>query len=159
MRSSADPITVASRQAAVGRTFGRADHVRCVSPGKLFWRRVSIGDMDRVRGRLLAEREQTLGRLAKLTHDFDALVAASLDTNADDEHDPEGTTIAFERSQVGALVRQAQHHLVEIDAAIGRFDAGAYGVCEGCGEPIGEGRLDARPVARSCIKCAAQSRR
>jgi RNA polymerase-binding protein DksA len=107
----------------------------------------------------MAEREQTLRRLARLTHDFDAMVAASLDTNADDEHDPEGATIAFERSQVGALVRQARHHLLEIDAAIRRLDAGTYGVCEGCGEPIGEGRLGARPVARSCIQCAAQRRR
>jgi DnaK suppressor protein len=115
--------------------------------------------MERVRGRLVAEREQTLRRLARLTHDFETLVAASLDTNADDEHDPEGTTIAFERSQTAALVRQAHHHLGEIDAAIRRFDAGTYGVCEGCGGPIGEGRLGARPVARRCIQCAGQSRR
>jgi DnaK suppressor protein len=107
----------------------------------------------------MAEREQTLRRLARLTRDFDAMVAASLDTNADDEHDPEGATIAFERSQVGALAKQAQHHLSEIDAAIRKLDAGTYGVCEGCGDPIGEGRLDARPVARSCIQCAGQSRR
>jgi DnaK suppressor protein len=107
----------------------------------------------------MAEREQTLMRLARLTHDFDAMVAASLDTNADDEHDPEGATIAFERSQVGALVKQAQHHLLEIDAAIRRLDAGTYGVCEGCGEPIGEGRLGARPVARSCIRCATTAGR
>jgi RNA polymerase-binding transcription factor DksA len=94
-----------------------------------------------------------------LTDDFDAVVAASRDTNADDEHDPEGTTIAFERSQVGALVRQAQHHLVEIEAAMNRLDAGKYGICELCGGPIGEGRLGARPVARTCIQCAASSRR
>ena len=42
-----------------------------------------------------------LRRLASLTDNFNAVVAASRDTNADDEHDPEGATIAFERSQVG----------------------------------------------------------
>jgi DnaK suppressor protein len=115
--------------------------------------------MDRAQGRLEAEREQTLRRLARLTDDYDAVVAASRDSNADDEHDPEGATIAFERSQVGALVRQAQNHLLEIDAAMTRLNAGTYGICESCGEPIGEGRLAARPVARSCILCAAQSRR
>ena len=114
--------------------------------------------MDQTRGRLEAEREQLRRRLASLTDDFDAVVAASRDTNADDEHDPEGATIAFERSQVGALVRQARNHLLEIDAAMRRVEAGTYGVCERCGAPIGEGRLDARPVARSCIQCAAQSR-
>ena len=82
------------------------------------------------------------------------MVAASRGSNADDEHDPEGATIAFERSQVGALVRQAQLHALEIDAAMGRLESGTYGTCEGCGETIGAGRLEARPVARTCIQCA-----
>lgn len=112
--------------------------------------------MDVARDRLEAEREQTLGRLASLTEEFDAVVAASRDTNADDEHDPEGATIAFERSQVASLARQARVHLAEIDAAAWRLDAGTYGTCEGCGDPIGEGRLEARPTARSCIRCAAR---
>jgi RNA polymerase-binding protein DksA len=111
--------------------------------------------MDQPRSRLEAEREQTLTRLASLTDSFDAMVASSRDTNADDEHDPEGATIAFERSQVSALVRQAQNHLVEIDAAMARLDAGSYGTCEGCGQPIGDARLGARPVARTCIRCAS----
>jgi DnaK suppressor protein len=111
--------------------------------------------MDPARARLDAERRRTLDRLAALTDDFDAIVAASRDTNADDEHDPEGTTIAFERSQVSTLVRQVQRHLGEVDAALQRVGAGTYGTCETCGQPIGEGRLEARPVARTCIACAA----
>ena len=109
---------------------------------------------DDARRRLESEREQTLRRLASLTEDFDAVVAASRDTNADDEHDPEGTTIAFERSQVASLVRDAERHLREIDSAFRRLDEGTYGSCESCGAPIGEGRLEARPVTRSCIQCA-----
>jgi RNA polymerase-binding protein DksA len=96
--------------------------------------------------------------VSNLTHDFDGVVAASRDTNADDEHDPEGATIAFERSQVDALLRQAREHLGEVEAALGRLDAGTYGVCEVCGEPIAEGRLEARPVARTCIACASARR-
>lgn len=114
--------------------------------------------MDRVRELLEAERERTVRRLADLTHDFDAVVAASRDTNADDEHDPEGATIAFERSQIGTLARQARLHLAEIDAATERLQAGTYGTCEQCGEPIGEGRLEARPAARRCIGCEASRR-
>ena len=110
------------------------------------------------RERLEADRRHTLGRLADLTDDHAAIVAASRDTNADDEHDPEGTTIAFERSQVAALVRQAEAHLVEIDAAVARLDAGTYGVCARCGRPIGAARLEARPTARSCIRCASRRR-
>jgi len=87
------------------------------------------------------------------------MVTASLDTNADADHDPEGATIAFERSRVGALVRQAHQQLMEIDAAIGRVDAGTYGVYNACGGPIGEARLEARPSALACIRCPAQGRR
>lgn len=113
--------------------------------------------MERAWGRLEAERTQTLERLANLTEDFDAMVAASRDTNADDEHDPEGATIAFERSQVASVVRQVKHHLREIDSAIERLDAGTYGLCESCGRPISEGRLEARPAARTCIECGSAS--
>jgi DnaK suppressor protein len=115
------------------------------------------GDVEDARRRLEAEREEALVRRTRLRDDYDAVVVASRDSNADDEHDPEGATIAFERSQIGALVRQVQDHLVEIDAALTRLDAGTYGLCERCGDPIGDGRLQARPVARTCIRCAAAS--
>jgi DnaK suppressor protein len=118
--------------------------------------RPTVDHMEQARVRLEAERRQTLTRLRGLTDDFDAVVAASRDTNADDEHDPEGATIAFERSQVQALVRQAQEHLAEIEAAMARVDAGTFGTCEDCGRPIGEGRLGARPAARTCISCAGK---
>lgn len=113
--------------------------------------------MDGTRGRLEAERSLVLSRLAALTSDHDAMVAASLDTNADDEHDPEGATIAFERSQIGALVAQARAHLSEISAALDRLAAGTYGTCEACGLPIPPGRLEARPTARRCVACAIGS--
>lgn len=108
------------------------------------------------RRRLEEQRDETLRRLAGLTGSYDAVVAASYDSNADDEHDPEGATIAFERSQMGALIRQARAGLAEIDAALARLEAGTYGVCERCTAPIGEQRLDARPVARLCIACASR---
>ena len=115
--------------------------------------------MESARDRLAAENTQALQRLADLRRDFDAMVAASRDTNADDEHDPEGATIAFERSQIEALVRQAEHHLEQIDAAAKRLDAGTYGTCEECGAPIAQERLEARPTAGVCIRCAASNRR
>ena len=115
--------------------------------------------IDAIRARLEDERAQTRQRLAGLTGDFDAVVAASRDTNADDEHDPEGATIAFERSQVGAVIAQTRRHLAEIDAALTRLEAGSYGICEHCGAPIAEGRLEARPAARLCITCASSRRR
>jgi RNA polymerase-binding protein DksA len=114
--------------------------------------------VDGWRGRLEAEREEEVARLAGLTDDYSGVVSASRDTNADDEHDPEGATIAFERSQIGALVEQVRDHLAEIDAALGRLEDGTYGTCQRCGVPIGEARLEARPAARTCIACAGTGR-
>lgn len=102
---------------------------------------------------LALERKSTLTRLAALTGDFDRIVDASRDSNADDEHDPEGATIAFERSQVDALIHQARTQLVEVDAALARIASGTYGTCERCGAPIAEARLEARPTARTCVTC------
>lgn len=108
---------------------------------------------------LAEERDRTLRRLVDLRGDYRGFVEASKDTNADDEHDPEGATIAFERSQVGALVQQAEAHLSEIDAAVARLDDGTYGGCVACGRPIPAERLEVRPTATTCVACAAQSRR
>jgi RNA polymerase-binding transcription factor DksA len=108
-----------------------------------------------VRHLLEADRDRALARRASLSGDFESVVAATRDANSDDEHDPEGATIAFERSQVGALVRQASEHLAEIEAALARLDAGTYGTCEVCGEQIPSERLEVRPVARTCVRCAS----
>lgn len=103
---------------------------------------------------LRRQRRAASARLATLSHAFDEMVAASRDSNADDEHDPEGTTIAFERSQLSALVAQNREQLVEIDNAIDRVRSGTYGICEHCVQPISTERLAARPVARLCIGCS-----
>jgi DnaK suppressor protein len=103
---------------------------------------------------LAAERAAVLAQIAALTGEFDAVVAASQSSNADDEHDPEGATIAFERQQVAALLAVARQRLADVDAALARRDAGTYGRCERCGRPIAAERLAARPAARTCIDCA-----
>ena len=108
-------------------------------------------------GALLAEQRQAaLDRLAALERDFSAIVEAAGQANADDEHDPEGATIAFERQHVAALLDQARDQLAEVDAAIGRLNAGHYGQCERCGQPIPAARLTARPTATTCIRCASR---
>ena len=111
-----------------------------------------------VRAALAEERAQVLRRLGGLAADFEETVAASRDSNADDEHDPEGHTIAFERSQVTSLSRRLEQRLAEVDAAAARLAAGTYGVCTRCGEQIDPARLEARPAARECIVCASRGR-
>lgn len=110
--------------------------------------------MNDPRALLEEDRRRTTARLAALRGDYRGFVEASKDTNADDEHDPEGATIAFERSQVGALVRQAEDHLEQVDAALARLDDGTYGVCRVCGGAIPPERLEVRPSAATCVGCA-----
>lgn len=104
--------------------------------------------------RLAEEHRAAQERLTALSREYDGVVAASESSNADDEHDPEGSTIAFERSQLGALIAQTRTHLREVEAARARLADGSYGICESCGRPIAPGRLSARPTARRCIDCA-----
>jgi RNA polymerase-binding transcription factor DksA len=100
------------------------------------------------------ERDAARRRLAELDRSF-ADIAASVDTaNTDDEHDPEGATLAFERAQVVSLIEDVRDRLGALDAAASRLDAGTYGVCERCGRAIGDARLAARPDASRCVDCA-----
>lgn len=112
-----------------------------------------------VRAELAAERAGAQARLVALAADFEALVESSRETANDDEHDPEGATIAFERAQVATLAAQARSQLSDLDLAEQRLIEGNYEVCEDCGELIGAERLKARPTARTCIGCAARSAR
>ena len=56
---------------------------------------------------LTARRAEAAAYLAGLQQEFASIVSASEASNADDEHDPEGATIGFERAQVAALIEQA----------------------------------------------------
>jgi DnaK suppressor protein len=109
--------------------------------------------------RLADERIVLQGRIAGMEGDMGSLVAASVDSNADDEHDPEGQTIAYERAQLRALTEQAREHLAEVEAAVARVAAGEYGMCQVCGEPVDRNRLESRPSARTCVAHAPIARR
>ncbi len=99
-------------------------------------------------------RAEAVAHLARLEAAFAELVAASEGSNADDEHDPEGATIGFERAQLTALIDQARGRLADLDTALERVAAGTYGTCRQCGQPIALARLAARPSALTCIGCA-----
>lgn len=111
---------------------------------------------DDPRARLEAALAENADQLAALARQHEEIVAASRDSNADDEHDPEGATIAFERQQVVALTEQLRRTRADIERALAATDAGGYGRCETCGEPIAPERLAARPTARTCISCASR---
>ena len=105
---------------------------------------------------LLAERAHALRRVAALQREFADLAEAASAGGTDDEHAPEGATLAFERQHTAALLEQARGQVAAVDAALERLEAGRYGICERCGQPIGDDRLAARPVALTCVRCAAR---
>ena len=70
-----------------------------------------------------------------------------------DEESGEGDTLNVERERDLALSAQARAAVDEIDRAIAKMDAGTYGVCERCGNPIPKARLKALPYASLCVAC------
>ena len=115
-------------------------------------------DFDRFRVLLEEERARKLALLPALSADISSAKAARQDSNVDDEHDPEGATIAFELSQASVLLQQSSSGLEQVEAALARIAAGTYGTCAVCGDPITEGRLEARPSTPFCIVHAAAGR-
>ncbi len=103
---------------------------------------------------MAAERACTAVRIARLERDLEEVFAATSGANTDDEHDPEGATIAFERAQLITLLEHARRRQLELEHAQERLDAGTYGTCEGCGQQIPPGRLAARPASTRCVACA-----
>ncbi len=121
---------------------------------------MQVTEQEPPESRLNSDRERALRQIAELERDFTAIVASAADGSAgsDDEHDPEGATVAFERQHVAALLAQARAHLDAIDAALRKVDSGVYEICDICGNPIGAERLAARPAALTCVRCAAKHR-
>ena len=114
--------------------------------------------MGSVRETLEEQGRRARERVAALEREFAGLAEAASSAGTDDEHDPEGATLAFERQHAAALLEAAREQVAAVGAALERLEQGRYGVCERCGRPIGEDRLAARPAARTCIGCAGGRR-
>jgi len=106
------------------------------------------------RGVLEAERRAALGRVQAVRAELESILGGPSDSNADNEHDPEGSTVAYERARVAGLLGEAQSNLDDLDRALARLAHGTYSACETCGRQISPERPAARPAARTCIECA-----
>lgn len=74
-----------------------------------------------------------------------------------DENFADLAAATAERSEMLAFIEKARDRLAEVDAALEKMDRGTYGVCDTCGGPIPEARLEARPLSVQCVECAARS--
>ena len=76
-----------------------------------------------------------------------------------DNHMADMATETFDRELDYTLEENSEHVLAAIDAALDRIQAGTYGTCEKCGQPIAEERLEAIPYATLCIDCKRKAER
>lgn len=107
-----------------------------------------------VRERLTTRRAETHAQITALTREYEGIVEANALVAVDDEHDPEGSSTAFERQHVAALLQQARARLIDLEQALERLERGGYGRCEACGAPVPAERLEVRPAATTCVRCA-----
>jgi DnaK suppressor protein len=57
------------------------------------------------------------------------------------------------------MTQNARDLLARSEQALARIDAGTYGVCESCEQPIGKARLQAFPRATLCVSCKQREER
>jgi DnaK suppressor protein len=105
--------------------------------------------------RALLEEER-----ASLQHQLDELgfgdvgaTGLSYDSNFADS-----SQVSAERGEAEALVGELRSALRDVERALERFEQGSYGICEKCGRPIGDARLEAMPAVTTCIEHASGAR-
>lgn len=108
--------------------------------------------MTDVRQVLLDKRSEIVAELTTLSAPADDAGGISFGKRVGD-----GTSIAVERITQVAAYDRLQAMLADVDRALAKLDAGTYGTCDRCGQPIPPERLEARPWAQLCMACASQS--
>jgi DnaK suppressor protein len=73
-----------------------------------------------------------------------------------DSNFADSSQVTAERGEAEALASSLRETLAEVEHALEKIEDGTYGVCESCGNPIAEARLEAKPAARYCINCASK---
>ncbi|HZM31560.1 MAG TPA: TraR/DksA C4-type zinc finger protein [Acidimicrobiales bacterium] len=99
-------------------------------------------------------RGQLEGERARLTGQISALSIGHEESLAYDENFADSGQVAAEQGENKALLHQLNEQLDEVNRALAKVEAGTYGLCERCGQPIGEARLEAMPATRYCIQHA-----
>ena len=101
-----------------------------------------------IKEQLLSKREQINRRLAKLhapTRRSEEPLTADFAEQAVQRQNDE---------VISALEQASRQELTQINRALARIDAGEYGLCVVCGNPIPEARLAILPYTQHCVACA-----
>ena len=110
-------------------------------------------DLDAVRRELEARRAGTSERVAELATAPELGEAQGFGKRLGD-----GTTEAITRLTEIGVGRSLEAGLERTERALAKLDAGTYGICDRCGQPIAERRLEAMPDSVLCVQCAAAER-
>ena len=115
-------------------------------------------NIEKFRKRILAEKARLEEDRARLnSHGGEAMSAQTGEiSDFDTNHPGDAGTEMFERSKDEALAENLDSLLAQVHAALAKMDAGTYGLCDRCGRPIGEARLEALPYATFCIECQSR---
>ena len=108
-----------------------------------------------LRAQLETEVTQLQQQIERLERDF--MDESWKEPRSDD--DAETGTVTAERERMMSLTRNAKAMLAEVQQAVVRMDAGTYGQCATCGQPIHPERLEAIPQTRHCLECRRKAER
>jgi len=111
---------------------------------------MSADDFDALREKLLHRKQELSARLERITANVRRGYQADSEERAKEMEDSE---------VVDALGNEAREEVKQITNALVRLDAGEYGICTRCGEPVDRDRLAVFPYAEDCIDCARESER
>jgi DnaK suppressor protein len=111
-------------------------------------------DMDSDKAHELLDVERV--RLEEIRGSLESVKAESEqeslgDLSASDQHQADTGTETFDREKDFSILEQVEAELADVSHALKRLDEGTYGVCEACGKPIDDERLEALPAARFCL--------
>jgi RNA polymerase-binding protein DksA len=121
---------------------------------------MSTVDAERFRSRLLEERKRVVDAIENIHNENPgSLGEETEELTFQDNHLGDVATATFDREMASTLEENSNHVLGAIDGALQRIDSGTFGVCEYCGKPIPEERLDALPWATLCIDCKRKQER
>ncbi|MFC4468179.1 TraR/DksA C4-type zinc finger protein [Streptomyces xiangluensis] len=125
-----------------------------VRPGEDPWTSEEVAE---ARAELLAEVVRLGAEITNSEESLAGLMRDSGDGAGDDQADTGTKNITREHEM--ALAANAREMLEQSERALERLDAGTYGLCENCGNPIGKARMQAFPRATLCVECKQKTER
>ncbi len=114
-------------------------------------------ELSEVRDQLAAEAKELREEIDRAESDIALRLGDAVGDAGDDQADVGAK--AFEREHELQLTHNARELLAQTERALDRIQAGTYGTCESCGEPIGKARLQAFPRATLCVTCKQREER